>query len=96
MSPRPMNPLPNCSFNQVYERIRCLPNQTVRGLRTTGGVPFFARALMAGDGRRYISLPHNNRIYENDWGYMTNHMGRDGQRIGHYARPLNEWYNTCV
>ena len=93
MPPRPMNPPPHCSFNEVYERIRNLPNQMINGLITTGGVLFSAKALVTRDGRRYIALPHNNRIYENDWGFMTNHMGRDGQRINHYARPLDEW---CV
>ena len=43
------------------------------------------------DGREFINLPHNNRIYEGDWGYTTNSMGKDGQRIGQYARPLDDW-----
>jgi hypothetical protein len=68
-----------------------MPNYTVYGLKTTGGVLFEAKALRTRDGRRFIALPHNNRIYEHDWGFVTNHMGRDGQRIGHYARPLDEW-----
>jgi hypothetical protein len=86
-----MNTPPIYSFNHVYERIRKMPNQTIYGLRTTGGVVFEAKASETKDGRRFIALPHNNRIYENDWGFVTNHMGNDGQRIGHYARPLDEW-----
>ncbi len=39
----------------------------------------------------FISLPHNNRIYENDWGYRSNSMGKDGQRIGHYSIPIDDW-----
>ena len=52
---------------------------------------FDAQAKVAEDGRRFISLPHSNRIYEGDWGYMTNSMGKNGQRIGHYSVPLDEW-----
>jgi len=52
---------------------------------------FEAEAKLARDGRRFISLPHNNRIYQNDWGYMANSMGNDGQRIGQYSVPLDEW-----
>jgi hypothetical protein len=60
-------------------------------LQTTGGVPFVAEAKQAKDGRLFISLPHNNRIYEEDWGYRTNNMGKDGQRIGQYSVPLDKW-----
>jgi len=60
-------------------------------LLTTGGVEFLAEAKTAGDGRRFISLPHNNRIYGSDWGNIANGMGKDGQRIGHYSVPLDDW-----
>ncbi len=80
-----------CSFSQVYDTIVARPHREIADLRTTGGVAFGAQALKAQDGRKYIALPHSNRIYQADWGYTTNHMGKDGQRIGHYARPLDEW-----
>jgi hypothetical protein len=50
-----------------------------------------AEEKTAQDGWRFISLPHNNRIYEHDWGYTSNSMGKDGQRIGQYSVPLDEW-----
>jgi hypothetical protein len=86
-----MNPPLKCRFAQVYDAIAATPHNEVAGLSTTGGVAFWAQALEAQDGRKYIALPNNNRIYQHDWGYTTNHMGKDGQRIGHYARPLDEW-----
>ena len=91
MARRQMDPLPRCGFAQVWEAIRALPGWQVAGLETTGGVPFQAKAAVTRDGRRFIGLPHNNRIYEGDWGWTTNSMGKDGQRIGHYARPLDGW-----
>ena len=91
MSPKSMTPSPNCTFADVYSALQRMPNQEVSGLHTTGGVEFSAKADLARDGRKYIGLPHNNRIYRDDWGFMTNHMGEDGQRIGHYARPLDDW-----
>lgn len=91
MPRRQMNPPLKCSFAQVYDAIAASPDQSITGLSTTGGVVFRAQALKAQDGRKYIALPHNNRIYQPDWGYTTDHMGKEGQRIGHYARPLDEW-----
>jgi hypothetical protein len=44
------------------------------------------------DNKAVITLPHNNRIYENDWGYYFNGMGKDGQRIGQYSIPINRKY----
>ena len=84
------------TFNDIYERIEALPGQHTPVLQTTGGVEFIAEAKVAKDGRRFISLPHNNRIYEVDWGYSSNTMGKDGQRIGHYSVPLDRWIRgTC-
>ena len=89
---RPIDPPLNCSFDEAYRAIKQLPFGTVKGLKTTGkGVAFDATARTTGDGRPFINLPHNNRIYEGDWGYTTNRMGKDGQRIGQYARPIDEW-----
>jgi len=79
------------TFDQVYQCIAAQPGQRTAPLQTTGGVGFVAEAKTAGDGRRFISLPHNNRIYEHDWGYTSNGMGKNGQRIGHYSVPLDEW-----
>ena len=79
------------SFDDVYKAITLQPNSHTPELITTGGVPFVAEASISQDGRRFISLPHNNRIYEYDWGYRTNSMGKDGQRIGHYSKPIDNW-----
>lgn len=80
------------SFNEVYTAIGNQPNQITPQLQTTRGVLFTARASITRDGRRFISLPHNNRIYEGDWGFTTNAMGRrHGQRIGHYSVPLDSF-----
>jgi len=92
MNRNQMQPPLKCSFWQVYHALEKLSGNTVDGLRTTGkGVKFSATASVTRDGREFINLPHNNRIYEGDWGYTTNSMGKDGQRIGQYARPLDEW-----
>lgn len=89
---RQIDPPLKCAFSEVYKAFKRLPLATVNGLKTTGrGVVFDATASITGDGRLFIGLPHNNRIYEGDWGYTTNSMGKDGQRIGQYARPLDEW-----
>lgn len=79
------------TFKDVYDAIGSELNKRTPRLITTGGVPFVAEAGLARDGRRFISLPHNNRIYEADWGFMSNGMGKEGQRIGHYSRPLDNW-----
>ena len=91
MSPKRKNPSLNCSYDQVYRKLLNMPNHLVENLITTGGTNFCAKALETRDGRQFIALPHNNRIYKEDWGFSTNHMGKEGQRIGHYARPLDEW-----
>ena len=86
-----IDPPLNTTFNEIYQAILNQPGAQTPELRTTGGVPFAAEAKEAMDGRRFISLPHNNRIYEHDWGYMSNSMGKDGQRIGQYSVPLDQW-----
>ena len=83
-------PLKN-NFDYVYKAISMQPNSQTPELLTTGGVIFVAELKYAKDCRRFISLPHNNRIYEDDWGYRSNSMGKDGQRIGQYAKPIDEW-----
>lgn len=79
------------TFDEVYEAIATQPAAQTSELTTTGGVQFSAEAKTTQDGRRFISLPHNNRIYEGDWGYAANSMGNDGQRIGQYSVPLDQW-----
>ncbi len=91
MSRKLMDPPPKCTFHQIYQSIRKHPDYQAIGLVTTGGVSFIAKASLTRDGREFINLPHNNRIYSGDWGYINNSMGKEGQRIGHYARPLDEW-----
>jgi len=84
------------SFNEVFESIFCLHGKSTPKLFTTGGVPFEAEAKLAKDSRRFISLPHNNRIYEHDWGYMSNMMGKVGQRIGQYSVPIDRWVTSVT
>jgi len=88
-----IDPPLNRTFDEVYDAIEAQPARQTPELITTGGVPFSAQAKISRDGRRFISLPYNNRIYEGDWGYMANDMGNDGQRIGQYSAPLDQWAN---
>jgi len=90
---RLMQPQPVCSFAQVFSAIWSRPQKMVTGLMTTGGVDFEAEARHSQRVGSFIALPHNNRIYPCCWGNTTNHMGKreEGQRIGQYARPLDEW-----
>jgi hypothetical protein len=80
------------SFEQIFKFIMSKPDRTLSGLVTTGNVPFSCQAKKTRDNRAVITLPHNNRIYENDWGYYFNGMGKDGQRIGQYSIPINRKY----
>jgi hypothetical protein len=86
-----INPPLKLCFKDVYRAISEQPKSQTPQLLTTGDVPFVAEAKCTHDGRLFISLPHNNRIYENDWGYRSNNMGKDGQRIGHYSKPIDDW-----
>jgi hypothetical protein len=79
------------TFDEVFEVILKQPESKTPELVTTGLVSLIAEAKHTRDGRRFIALPHNNRIYENDWGFRSNHMGKSGQRIGQYAAPSDEW-----
>jgi len=89
-----ISPRLKSTFERVYRVIMQQPNDRTAELVTTGGVPFFAESKETTDGRRFISLPHNNRIYEEDWGFTANRMGKDGQRIGQYAVPLDKWVRS--
>lgn len=86
-----IEPMLKKSFDEIYKAIASQQSQRTPELLTTGNVPFRAEAKVTRDARRYIALPHNNRIYEKDWGYRTNSMGKDGQRIGQYSEPLDQW-----
>ena len=77
------------SFYQIYEFIRRQPTSKLSGLETTGGVLFSCQVKTTKDNRKFIELPYNNRIYENDWGYYFNDMGKDGQCIGQYSILIN-------
>ena len=80
------------TFDDVFKIIQIQPENRTPVLRSTGKhVCFSAEAKYTQDGRRFIALPHNNRIYEHDWGYSTNSMGKTGQRIGQYSIPIDEW-----
>jgi hypothetical protein len=86
-----INPPLTMSFDDIYSIVSSQPKAQTPELLTTGGVPFAASTKITKDNRRFISLPHNNRIYEQDWGYRSNSMGNDGQRIGQYSKPLDDW-----
>lgn len=79
-------------FDQIFEFIVGSPDATLSDLMSTGNTPFSCQAKRTRDNRKFISLPHNNRIYKNDWGYYFNDMGKDGQRIGQYSIPINQKY----
>ncbi|MDD5095116.1 MAG: hypothetical protein PHV74_12190 [Dehalococcoidia bacterium] len=79
------------SFGDVFDMISRQPESKTPELLTTGKVPFVAEAKHSRDVRRFIALPHSNRIYEHDWGFRSNHMGKAGQRIGQYAVPIDKW-----
>lgn len=91
MPRRRIEPPLRWTFDQVYQAISDQPLKQTPELQTSGGVPFVAQVRLTRDGRHFISLPHHNRIYKEDWGYQTNNMGNDGQRIGHYSVPLDKW-----
>ena len=80
------------SFDEIYDFIKSQPESSLGNLHTTGGVEFECEAKNSKDGRRFISLPHSNRIYAADWGYYFNDMGKDGQRIGQYSVSINDKY----
>jgi len=87
-----INPPHQKSFDDVYAAIHGQVQHKTPDLRTTGkGVSFIAEAKIAGDGRKFISLPHDNRIYKGDWDFTSNSMGIDGQRIAQYSVPLDQW-----
>ena len=102
-SDRPMmNPQPRHTFDQVYNLLNSMPNKQT-SLETTGrsnrrGVDFVAEAKVTiSDNKKYIALPHNNRIYPCCWGNAENHMGKEkGQRIRQYARPIDDWATNCL
>lgn len=80
------------SFDEIYNYISAQPSAILGNLHTTGGIEFECEAKVTRDNRRFISLPHGNRIYESDWGYYFNDMGKDGQRVGQYSIPINYKY----
>lgn len=80
------------SFDEIYSFIKGQPSSLLGKLQTTGGIDFECEAKVTEDSRRFISLPHGNRIYEADWGYYFNDMGKDGQRVGQYSIPINDKY----
>jgi hypothetical protein len=78
-------PLVN-AFDTVFELMITQPSARTPELETTvGQVPFSAEAKHARDGRPFIALPHNNRIYAHDWGFATNSMGSKRQ-----GRPVDQ------
>ena len=91
---QPISPSLESKFDGVYHAIKQQLNARTPELETTGGVRFVAEAKETMDGRQFISLPHSNRIYENDWGFTANSMGMDGQRMAQYSVPLDQWVRT--
>ena len=95
-SRRLMEPPPACTFDQVFGQMLAEPDGRVTGLVTTGGVAFDAQAKDSPLVGRFMALPHRNRIYPCCWGNTSNHLGEAGQRIGQYARPLDEWCESST
>lgn len=85
-----------CTFEQVYECMINFPDKKVTNIQTTRGIVFEAVAAESIDVGIFIQLPHNNRIYPCCWGNQTNHMGKDGQRIGQYSRSLDQWCKGMI
>jgi hypothetical protein len=54
-------------FDKIWNFINDQPTATLTGLQTTGGKGFSCQAKITRDQRKYISLPHSNRVYESDW-----------------------------
>lgn len=96
MPRHPLSPPLQSTFENVYLAVARQPNRRTPELVTTGGGRFVAEAKETTDGRRFVFLPHSNRIYEEDWGFTANKMGKDGQRIGQYAVPLDKWARSLV
>ena len=96
MPRHPLSPPLKSTFEHVYQAIAQRPAKRTPELVTTGGVRFVAEAKETMDARRFVSLPHSNRIYEEDWGFTANSMGKDGQRIGQYAVPLDKWARSLA
>jgi hypothetical protein len=83
-----MKPLPRHTFQEIYQWVEGHDNQTV-SLILPSGVTFEARAGTRRDGRVFIECTGGNCIYECCWGNYNNHMGQNGQRIGHYSAELD-------
>ena len=107
---RLMDPPPSRSFEQVYRLLEMQPMNIVHLRLRSGargdamaGVAWYGRGTDHGDhqhdteGMRYIEFPRINRVYECCWGNENNHLGREGQWIGHFVRNLELWIDglTC-
>ena len=79
---------PRNTFQQVFEWLRNQPSSEVN-LVLPSNVNFTAIASRTNDGRNFIECTGGNRIYECCWGNHNNHMGQEGQRIGHYSAELD-------
>lgn len=81
------------TFSEIYNWIDS--QEGLDGLKTTRGVAFNVIAKTAKDGRRFLSLPHGNRVYEGDWGSQCNSMNSGGQWIGQYCLPIHMKFRSC-
>ncbi len=86
----------NCTFDQVYECLLNSQDKMVTNLKTSRENTFFAIAAESSEVGKFIQLPQKNRIYPCCWGNQTNHMGKDGQRIGQYSIPLDQWCKDMI
>jgi hypothetical protein len=85
------------SFNEVWQS---LCGKSVE-LKTDIGTEFVAKAKFAKRGSLTTdvliflknvgngTLKECSRCYSGDWGYYFNHLGKQGQRIGMYARTVD-------
>ena len=79
------------SFDEVFEAISKQTNAQTPELLTHGHALFVAQAKRTRDDRRFIALPQGNRIYEEDWGFRNNGIGKEGQRVDNYAVSIDNW-----
>lgn len=91
-----IKPALTCTFDQVYECLLNSPDKKVTNLLTSRGNLFVAVAAESSVVGKFIQLPYNNRIYPCCWGNQTNHMGKEGQRIGQYSTPIDQWCKGTI
>ena len=86
------------TFNEVWQSLCCKSVD----LRTDSETPFIAKARMARRRGSSVTevlvfqrtnesgeLIECSRCYSEDWGHYFNHLGKQGQRVGMYAKTVD-------